>query len=235
VYRCAGRGNLGFSIGSDRLTQAGQRAATLRQYEECVRILEAELRLPPSQETASLHEQIRAGAAGRAEPPVAQPRHNLPAQPTPFIGREAVLAEIREHLESPNCRLLTLVGPGGSGKTRLALEAAAAQAVTGASLRELMWLVDKSLLHRMPTGRYEVHVRQSLALYRSLGDRWSTAYVLEELGWLAWDLPAHGEASRLFEESLAIRQSLEDRRGVARSLYATGGRQLGLGPVGTTS
>jgi hypothetical protein len=76
---------------------------------------------------------------------------------------------------------------------------------------------------------------QSLALYRSLGDRWSTAYVLEELGWLAWDLPAHGEASRLFEESLAIRQSLEDRRGVARSLYATGGRQLGLGPVGTTS
>jgi tetratricopeptide (TPR) repeat protein len=63
---------------------------------------------------------------------------------------------------------------------------------------------------------------QSLALYRALGDHWSTAYVLEELGWLAWESAAYGEASRLFAESLAIRQSLEDRRGVARSLHATG-------------
>jgi predicted ATPase/uncharacterized protein HemY len=55
------------------------------------------------------------------------PRHNLPAQPTPFIGREALLAEIALRLQDPDCRLLTLVGPGGSGKTRLALEAAAAR------------------------------------------------------------------------------------------------------------
>jgi predicted ATPase/class 3 adenylate cyclase len=52
-------------------------------------------------------------------------RHNLPAQLTPFIGREAVVAEIRDRLEQPGVRLLTLTGPGGAGKTRLALYVAA--------------------------------------------------------------------------------------------------------------
>jgi predicted ATPase/DNA-binding SARP family transcriptional activator len=52
---------------------------------------------------------------------------NLPVSLTPFVGREAELAEIQEHLGDPDCRLLTLVGPGGCGKTRLAVEAATAQ------------------------------------------------------------------------------------------------------------
>jgi predicted ATPase/class 3 adenylate cyclase len=51
--------------------------------------------------------------------------HNLPSQLTPFIGREALVAEIRERLEQPGVRLLTLTGPGGAGKTRLALHVAA--------------------------------------------------------------------------------------------------------------
>src|SRR5579859_3525034 len=51
-------------------------------------------------------------------------KHNLPSQPTPFIGRADELAEISQRLSDPACRLLTLVGAGGSGKTRLALEAA---------------------------------------------------------------------------------------------------------------
>ncbi|HEV3406439.1 MAG TPA: BTAD domain-containing putative transcriptional regulator, partial [Candidatus Dormibacteraeota bacterium] len=50
-------------------------------------------------------------------------RHNLPISPTGFIGREAELKEIAERLK-PH-RMLTLVGPGGTGKTRLALQAAA--------------------------------------------------------------------------------------------------------------
>jgi predicted ATPase len=52
-------------------------------------------------------------------------RPNLPLQPTPFVGRVDELAEIMALLVDPACRLLTLVGPGGIGKTRLALQAAA--------------------------------------------------------------------------------------------------------------
>src|SRR6266508_3498027 len=50
---------------------------------------------------------------------------NLPAPRTSFVGRATELDEIDRLLGDPDCRLLTLVGPGGAGKTRLALEAAA--------------------------------------------------------------------------------------------------------------
>jgi len=50
--------------------------------------------------------------------------HNLPLQPTSFVGRGNEIVEITGLLADPHCRLLTLVGPGGIGKTRLALEVA---------------------------------------------------------------------------------------------------------------
>jgi predicted ATPase/class 3 adenylate cyclase len=50
---------------------------------------------------------------------------NLPLPRTSFVGRAPELEAIDRLLEDPGCRLLTLVGPGGAGKTRLALEAAA--------------------------------------------------------------------------------------------------------------
>ncbi len=50
---------------------------------------------------------------------------NLPAQPTPFVGREKELGEVLGLLGDPAIRLLTLTGAGGSGKTRLAVQAAA--------------------------------------------------------------------------------------------------------------
>jgi predicted ATPase/DNA-binding SARP family transcriptional activator len=106
--------------------QSGQRAAALRQYEECVRALGDDLGIAPSEETVELYERIRTGKLDPAKRYSGEtaPSHNLPAQPTPFVGRETELAEIHRLLRDPECHLLTIVGLGGSGKTRLALQAA---------------------------------------------------------------------------------------------------------------
>jgi predicted ATPase/class 3 adenylate cyclase len=72
--------------------------------------------------------QLVTGGLDRDFPPLATLENratNLPPQPTPLIGRERELTEIVELLRSPDVRLLTLTGPGGAGKTRLALQAAA--------------------------------------------------------------------------------------------------------------
>ena len=50
--------------------------------------------------------------------------HNLPASLTPFVGREGELHKIAQMLQDPSCRLLTLAGPGGIGKTTLVIQAA---------------------------------------------------------------------------------------------------------------
>lgn len=60
----------------------------------------------------------------KAYPTPSAARINLPVIPTPLIGREHELGELSQLLGDPQCRLLTLVGPGGIGKTRLAIEAA---------------------------------------------------------------------------------------------------------------
>src|SRR5438094_6466964 len=92
---------------------AGQPAAALRQYQECVRLLEAELGAAPERKTTALYEAIKArrlappptgqltvpspavpvawptaAAAPPSASPRTRPRHRLPAQPTPLIGRD---------------------------------------------------------------------------------------------------------------------------------------------------
>ena len=63
---------------------------------------------------------------------------NLPITPTPFLGREKELAEVLGLLSLEDVRLLTLTGPGGTGKTRLALQAAAE---LGERYRDGVWWV----------------------------------------------------------------------------------------------
>ncbi len=117
--------------------QMGQKAAALRQYETCASILADELAVDPESETVALYERIRRGEMAKMqlsqerqaskEPERTPAASNLPALATPFVGRQPELAELAGYLENPDVRLLTLVGPGGSGKTRLALEAARQQ------------------------------------------------------------------------------------------------------------
>lgn len=125
------------------LAASGQRAAALAQYESCRRVLDEELGVTPDGETVALAEAIRIGkidvtisqgdrVKGASEYPVTLPplhpvTPSLPIPPTPLIGREQELAELGELIGDPHCRLVTLTGPGGIGKTRLALAVAADQ------------------------------------------------------------------------------------------------------------
>jgi predicted ATPase/DNA-binding SARP family transcriptional activator/Tfp pilus assembly protein PilF len=105
--------------------RSGQRAAALRQYQQCVEVLEQEVGVSPQEETTQLYQAIRENRSLERPDYLPQsPLTNLPAQPTRFVGRSEELARIRQLLADPACRLLTLVGPGGIGKTRLALQAA---------------------------------------------------------------------------------------------------------------
>jgi predicted ATPase/DNA-binding SARP family transcriptional activator len=103
-----------------------QWSAAQNQYVILRRHLGEQLGVEPTRETVALFESIRQAAATESIIPPRFPlaRHNLPTMPTPFVGREAELETISEKIADPDCRLLTLLGPGGIGKTRLALEAA---------------------------------------------------------------------------------------------------------------
>ena len=101
---------------------AGRQAEALELYEETRRLLADELGADPSPELARVHLDILRGGTGGpggGTGPVAAP----PAQLTSFVGRETELGLVRKMLAEG--RLVTLLGPGGAGKTRLAVEAAA--------------------------------------------------------------------------------------------------------------
>ena len=103
--------------------QQGQRTTALAQFESCEQILEQELGVSPSDETFQLWRRIRDGALETAVSPIPTiPRRGFPTQLTPFLGRKQIVSDILKQLATPTCRLLTLLGPGGMGKTRLCIE-----------------------------------------------------------------------------------------------------------------
>jgi predicted ATPase len=113
----------------------GERSRALGYYQALVQVLRDGLGTVPAPETRSLYEELSRGE-GKVEraavslPHESRPQkgleakpNNLPPQPTPLVGREREVEEIVERVRSGKARLLTLTGPGGTGKTRVALAA----------------------------------------------------------------------------------------------------------------
>ncbi|MGW4345526.1 BTAD domain-containing putative transcriptional regulator [Streptomyces sp. NPDC004690] len=120
------------------LHAAGRPAEALTVYEDARRALADELGADPSPELSALHLEL----LRQTRPAPHRPR--LPAQLTGFVGRDGELARIAALLTAPDARLVTLTGPGGAGKTRLAVEAARAH--PDAYLVELAPLADGARL-----------------------------------------------------------------------------------------
>ncbi|MBU6333159.1 MAG: hypothetical protein KGS47_02050 [Chloroflexi bacterium] len=104
----------------DALAQSGQRSAALAQYERCRQTLAIEFNTTPSIETMALVGRIQ---RGRLVPPHVPP-FDVPSISDSLVGRGRELTQIDTFLAEAEGRLLTIVGAGGSGKTRLAIGAA---------------------------------------------------------------------------------------------------------------
>jgi predicted ATPase/DNA-binding SARP family transcriptional activator len=128
----------------------GRRQQALAQYQQLRETLRRELAADPDPQTSALYREILAAQHEPGPEPGPAPSQPtlLPRQLTSFVGRERELSELEAVLEGGS-RLLTLTGPGGCGKTRLALELAARREGRfdqGARLVEFAPVEDPSLV-----------------------------------------------------------------------------------------
>lgn len=100
------------------LLYSGQRSVALVQFEACRQLLRDSLGVEPEKETIALYEQIR-----QVTLPVKSGQDvQIPVSLFPVFGREDELNRLQLCMQDETCRLITLTGPGGVGKTRLAVE-----------------------------------------------------------------------------------------------------------------
>ncbi len=134
------------------LYRSGRQAEALEAYAEARRVLVGELGIEPSKELHELESAILRqdpALTGSAQAALTGVQANLPAPPTALIGRRLEVAAVTGLLRRADVRLVTLTGPGGTGKTRLALQAAAelaAEHADGVVFVDLAPLEDDALV-----------------------------------------------------------------------------------------
>ncbi|MGW2744672.1 BTAD domain-containing putative transcriptional regulator [Streptomyces sp. NPDC001450] len=119
------------------LRDAGRPAQALAAYEDVRQLLADRLGSDPGPELRALHTELLTETEREPQPAPSAGLGNLPARLTSFVGREADIAAIGADLVA--ARLVTLLGPGGAGKTRLSQEAAEAVRHTA---RDGVWLAE---------------------------------------------------------------------------------------------
>ncbi|MCE7985517.1 MAG: hypothetical protein DYG89_30450 [Caldilinea sp. CFX5] len=131
----------------EEIRRGGYDKVAGRQEERTTRRQEAVVGAPQAKQSTPATPVIPAPCHPVAcHPVILSPLHNLPSQLTPFFGREQEIAELYGQLHREECRLLTLIGEGGVGKTRLALAVAQAILEFG-SLQDRLWILDLGLAH----------------------------------------------------------------------------------------
>jgi predicted ATPase/DNA-binding SARP family transcriptional activator len=111
------------------LYRSGRQAEALEVYQRARERLVEALGIEPTRELQELNRRILNQDEALAGPErTGAPTVKLPTPPTPLVGRQRELAELSALLADDDVRLITLVGPGGVGKTRLALATASAAA-----------------------------------------------------------------------------------------------------------
>jgi predicted ATPase/DNA-binding SARP family transcriptional activator len=152
---------------------AGQRDRAIRQYARCVTALANQLGVEPDAETQALYAAIQQAA----DEPATQARsrtgpfNNLPAPPTAIVGRDREIEALQGTLWRQNVRLVTLVGPGGVGKTRLAIEAASQLAedlAGGVAFVPLAAVRDPSLVLQTIANTLELHEEPNASIADTL-------------------------------------------------------------------
>ena len=106
------------------LLLSGQRTQARAYLERAQQMLMDALGVELSPQTLALFDGVERDGPGDEPPRQAVRRTVLPVQLTPFFGRRRELADIAAFLGEPGCRLVSIVGPGGFGKTRLAIQVA---------------------------------------------------------------------------------------------------------------
>ncbi len=148
--------------------------------------------------------------------------NNLPMQPTPLVGRERETAEVADRVRIEEARLLTLTGPGGTGKTRLALQVAAdllEEFEDAVFFVALATITDPALVASAIAGPLGVKESGDQPLEEGL-----KAYLRDRNLLLVLDNFEQAKASS--QEALTLYRELGDKRGVAYSLYDIGWVEL---------
>ncbi len=158
------------------LLARGQRAAALQQVERCRLALRHELNVEPDPETEALAAMARAAPDGASHIPASDagvPVLNLPGLPTATVGREREISAIRDMLAVIDTRLVTIVGTGGVGKTRLAIEigrGAASRYPDGVAFVALDAIRDRSMLYPAIAGVLRVSESPGRTLVEAIHD-----------------------------------------------------------------